>query len=662
MDNISSIKNYNILTQIQARRVTGPTSISCPTEIYSRFRLYKKVMGHLSCVYCVCFDQTGQYVFTGADDHLIKIWSARTGRLLKTLRGHNGEITDMSVNFENRLLASGGMDRVIRIWDLKTTKLLECLSSHTAMVTSVRFSPYNRHGDNRYLVSTSNDGHVIFWVYHKDKFQFKVVQKHKERNRRGGRIVCCSHSTGGSFLACGSSDNFIHVYGFHPDQGPYWIAELDRHRDQVDSILFSNQGYRFITGSVDGFAIIWSFKAGEWRPLKLDMSTQFDQSTQIISQPKPKVLIVQWSRDDRYVMTSIADFSIKVWDSRTGKLIHILREHTHDVYLIESHPVDPRIFISASHDGSIVIWDIERGKLIKKFFNRAEPIDTHDPNRLASIYDIKFSPDGCMIAATDSYGCLSLYGYGSDEAYRDLPEQMFFHTDYRALIRDMRNFVLDDQTHVAPHLMPRPTLVDMNGDPYPEALQSLVYDYKAGERMVVPPLTGNLKQIISDNLTNHSIQEDEEYLEEKRSPPDDLSRVVSTHATTMLPNRSTRYNTRYSTRYSFSSAQTNFMPQRLTRAAARARYQFDEESTEESSEDTSDDETEVDSDQTEIFSDDDATVIDSDATEIEESPQQRLALQPERSVRSVRSLRPMRATRPVRRYSARLRAKKMRRS
>lgn len=582
--------SVNILKHIQARRLRENTSIrrACPTEVYSRVKLFKKVMGHLSSVYCVCFDQTGQYIFTGADDHLIKIWSARNGRLLKTLRGHDGEITDMSVNFENRLLASGGMDRVIRIWDLKSSKLLDCLSNHTAMVTSVKFSPYNRHGDNRYLVSTSNDGSVIFWVYHKDRFEFKLVQRFRERNRPGGRIVCSSYSTGGSFLACGSSDNYIHVYGFHYINGPYWLSELDLHRDQVDSIQFSNQGYRFITGSVDGTAIIWSYKAGEWKPLKLDMNTQLDQSIQPQQgdQPKFKVLIVQWSRDDRYVMTSITDFSIKVWDSKTGRLIHILREHTHDVYLIESHPTDPRVFISASHDGSIVLWDIERGKIIKKFYNKAEPSDVHDPNHLASIYDIKFSPDGTMLAATDSYGCLSLYGYGTDESYRDLPEQMFFHTDYRALIRDMRNFVLDDQTHVAPHLMPRPTLVDMNGDPYPEPLQRLVPDYQSGERIVIPALTPEKARMIAEGLARHSEQEDDEYIGEKRSPPDDLIRnagpssslnSISPRSNNLGPNQSgnrSRYNTRYSTRFSFSSARTNFMPR--ARRLNRNRYPFDE--------------------------------------------------------------------------------------
>lgn len=48
-----------------------------------------------------------------------------------------------------------------------------------------------------------------------------------------------------------------------------------------------------------------------------------------------------------------------------------------------------------------------------------------------------------------------------------LPEQVFFHTDYRPLIRDANGFVLDEQTQQAPHLMPPPFLVDVDGNPHP---------------------------------------------------------------------------------------------------------------------------------------------------------------------------------------------------
>jgi bromodomain and WD repeat domain-containing protein 1/3 len=112
-------------------------------EFYKTCNTYKRVLGHLSAVYCVCFDRTGRYILTGADDNLIKIWNAIDGRLLATLRGHDKEISDIKVNFENTLLVSGSCDKTIRVWNLKTIESTTVLQGHSAMVTSIEvFASY----------------------------------------------------------------------------------------------------------------------------------------------------------------------------------------------------------------------------------------------------------------------------------------------------------------------------------------------------------------------------------------------------------------------------------------------------------------------------------------------------------------------------------------
>ncbi|MEQ2194031.1 hypothetical protein XENOCAPTIV_021434, partial [Xenoophorus captivus] len=55
-----------------------------------------------------------------------------------------------------------------------------------------------------------------------------------------------------------------------------------------------------------------------------------------------------------------------------------------------------------------------------------------------------------------------------------IADQMFFHTDYRPLIRDANNYILDEQTQQAPHLMPPPFLVDVDGNPHHPRYQRLV--------------------------------------------------------------------------------------------------------------------------------------------------------------------------------------------
>lgn len=94
----------------------------------------------------------------------MKLWCAHTGRLLKTFRGAQYEISDISVNVENTLLAAGSLDHVLRVWNLQTGAPVAVLTGHSAMITTVNFCP-SHCWNLRYLVSTSSDGAVAFWSY-----------------------------------------------------------------------------------------------------------------------------------------------------------------------------------------------------------------------------------------------------------------------------------------------------------------------------------------------------------------------------------------------------------------------------------------------------------------------------------------------------------------
>jgi hypothetical protein len=90
------------------------------------------------------------------------------------------------------------------------------------------------------------------------------------------------------------------------------------------------------------------------------------------------------------------------------------------------------------------------------------------------LFDVKWSPKYDKFAATDSHGYLTIFGFGSDEIYKRVPNEQFFHTDYRPLMRDQDEFVVDEQTQQPPHLMPPPFLVNADGNPYCAEYQRLV--------------------------------------------------------------------------------------------------------------------------------------------------------------------------------------------
>ena len=92
------------------------------TRLTSRFSFLRRTLGHLSGVYCLVFDRSGKYCFTGADDLLVKCWKVYDGRLIHTFRGASAEISDLAVSHDNRLLAAGSCDKIVRVYCLQTAR------------------------------------------------------------------------------------------------------------------------------------------------------------------------------------------------------------------------------------------------------------------------------------------------------------------------------------------------------------------------------------------------------------------------------------------------------------------------------------------------------------------------------------------------------------
>lgn len=154
----------------RGRELTGAQRFNSinPVSNYQHMRLHRRILGHLSAVYCIAFDRTGSRIFTvsteifmklpgiqlfvdvneadvivfsdpqGSDDALVKIWSSFDGRLHSTLRGHHAEISDLAVNFENTLIAAGSCDKTIRVWCLRTCAPMAVLQGHSGSITSLQ--------------------------------------------------------------------------------------------------------------------------------------------------------------------------------------------------------------------------------------------------------------------------------------------------------------------------------------------------------------------------------------------------------------------------------------------------------------------------------------------------------------------------------------------
>ena len=117
-------------------------------------KLLRTLEGHQDSVRSVAFDPQGGTLASGSDDNTVKLWEARSGKLLRTLEGHQDWVWSVAFDPQGGTLASGSDDNTVKLWEARSGKLLRTLEGHTSDVDIVAFSP-----DGRLLASKSRDRH-----------------------------------------------------------------------------------------------------------------------------------------------------------------------------------------------------------------------------------------------------------------------------------------------------------------------------------------------------------------------------------------------------------------------------------------------------------------------------------------------------------------------
>ncbi|CAI9765823.1 unnamed protein product [Fraxinus pennsylvanica] len=503
-------------------------AIAKPSTMVHKMQNIKRVRGHRNAVYCAIFDRSGRYVITGSDDRLVKIWSMETAYCLASCRGHEGDITDLAVNFNNTLVASASNDCIIRIWRLPDGLPISVLRGHTGAVTAIAFSP--RPNAVYQLLSSSDDGTCRIWDARYSQFSPRIyVPKPSDsvtgRNnvpstsmtQQSHQIFCCAFNASGTVFVTGSSDTLARVWNAikstadDSEQPNHEMDVLAGHENDVNYVQFSGCAVvsrssssdapkednipkfkntwfnhdNIVTCSRDGSAIIWiprsrrsHGKVGRWiRAYHLKVPPPPMPPQPPRGGPRQRILptprgvnMIAWSLDNRFVLAAIMDCRICVWNAVDGSLVHSLTGHTDSTYVLDVHPFNPRIAMSAGYDGKTIVWDIWEGT----------PIRTYEIGRF-KLVDGKFSSDGTSIILSDNVGQLYILNTGQGESQKDAKFDQFFLGDYRPLIQDTHGNVLDQETQLAPYRRNMQDLLcDSGMIPYPEPYQSMYQQRRLG--------------------------------------------------------------------------------------------------------------------------------------------------------------------------------------
>jgi WD40 repeat protein len=143
---------------------------------------------------------TGGYDWLDSTEFPVKIWDAKTGKLVATLKGHTNSVMCLAWTPDGKTLISGSTDYSIRTWNTTNWKQIAVLDGHTNTINGIAISP-----NGRILASASYDNTARLWTLENGQ-PISLPLEHIEP------VYCVSFSADGKLLATGCFDNNAYVW------------------------------------------------------------------------------------------------------------------------------------------------------------------------------------------------------------------------------------------------------------------------------------------------------------------------------------------------------------------------------------------------------------------------------------------------------------------
>jgi WD40 repeat protein len=261
-----------------------------------------------------------------------------SGRVQRTLKGHEDVVRALTLNPEGTLLAAGaGVPAVggeVRIWTLKTGAEAGKITGHADSVYGLAWRE-----DGKQIATGSYDKIVKLWDPEKPN-SASDLKEHSEA------VFAAAYSPSGKYLATAGSDKAIRIWDAAAGKRLYTMAG---HVEAVTALAFHPTNDQLVSVSADKSIKFWNLKADS------------GENTRTIGGQADVLNDVRFSPDGKSIAVACSNGTISMWNAESGAAIRTIA--CGDSPLSLAFRPDGQILAVGSYDGSLKLYSVTDGKL-----------------------------------------------------------------------------------------------------------------------------------------------------------------------------------------------------------------------------------------------------------------------------------------------------------
>jgi WD40 repeat protein len=273
----------------------------------------------------------GRFLFVrpivfGKKNDIIQLWDLDKGIKINEFHGYSAE--SIMISPDSKYFIYKEFDRRIKLQETISGKVIRTYYGHTKMIRSVNFSP-----DSKYVLSGSDDTSIRLWNIKSDD-SVRTFRGHIKP------VVKVWFSPDGRYIFSDSEDLTIRIWNLENGREIKKLKEV-----KANTISFSQDSK--------------IFTAGHWMNIRLRSFPLCRTVKRVfIGWDLAYIDTLNFSPDNRYLITTSHDDIIRIWDILSRKQIKCFEQQYYHITSVHFSP-DFRFIIALHINNTIKIWELD---------------------------------------------------------------------------------------------------------------------------------------------------------------------------------------------------------------------------------------------------------------------------------------------------------------